>query len=129
MLKLLEHINHNCCSPAKDKCTCVDADQAEVIIFKVFRWHPESICWKDLLLLLEGELVNLSSSKNQFSSDVCVNKDTHIFVTSKSKIEDARKHNISDERETQMMDLRWKITEIFHKIPQEDQKSVTLFHR
>ena len=72
-----------------------------------------------------GELVKLPSPKNQFPCDVCSNKDIPIFATSKSKIDYVGKHNNRDGRETKMMNVRWKIFEFFHRIPQEEQKSVT----
>ena len=64
------------------------------------------ICWKVFLLLLEGELAKFPSPKNNFANDVCINTDIPIFATSKSKIEFVGKHNTSDERETEMMDVR-----------------------
>ena len=72
MLTPLEIIYHAFSNPANDKYAWVGADHAEVIILQDFRWSSELICWKDLLLLLEGELVKLPSPKNQFATDVCI---------------------------------------------------------
>ena len=124
MLKPLEIIYKAFCNPANDKYAWVGADQAEVIVLQDFRWSSELICWKDLLLLLEGEIVKLPSPKNQFATDVCINTDIPIFATSKAKIEFVGKHNARDDRETEMMDVRWKIFEFHHRIPQEDQKNI-----
>ena len=56
MLKPLEHVYHAFCNPANDNYALVGADEAVVIVLLDFRWSPELICWKDLLLLLEGNL-------------------------------------------------------------------------
>ena len=83
--------------------------------------------WSTLqkLLLLEGENVKLPSPKNQFATDVCINTDIPVFVTSKAKIEFVGKHNTRDDTETEMMDVRRKIFEFTHRIPQVDQKIIT----
>ena len=104
MLKPLEIICNAFSNPANDKYAWVGADNEEVIILKGFRWSSELICWKDLLLLLEDEPVRLSSPKNRFATDVCMKTDIPIFATSKAKIEFATKHNMRDNRETEMME-------------------------
>ena len=106
MLKTLEHIYHVFCNPTNDKYAWAGADQAEVIVLQDLNWSPEFICWKILLLLLEVELVKLPSPKNQFASDVCINKDIPTFAKNKSKIEYVRKPNTRDERETERMNVR-----------------------
>ena len=65
----------------------VGANQTEVVVLQDFRWSPKLICWKDLLLLLEVELLKCPSSKNQFAIDACINTNILIFPTSKSKKE------------------------------------------
>ena len=70
----------------------------QLIILQDFRWSSELICWKDLLLLLEGEPVKLPSLKNQFATDVCIETDITIFATSKAKIAFVGKHNMEDNR-------------------------------
>ena len=59
-----------------------------------------------LLLLLEGQTVHLPRPKNQFSTDLCIDRNSTIpfFATSKSDIEYVGKFNLSDERESDMMD-------------------------
>ena len=80
MLKPLELI-YVFSNPANEKYAWVGADTAEIIVFQDFRWCHDSIPWKeDLLLLLEGETVKLPATKNQFSIDVVIKKDTPIFA-------------------------------------------------
>ena len=124
MLKPLEIIYHAFCNPANDKYAWVGADNAEEIILQDFRWSSELICWKGLLLLLESEPVKLPSPKTQFATDVCIKTDIPIFATSKAKIEFVGKHNTRDNQETGMMDVRWKILEFHHRIPQYEQKTI-----
>ena len=66
------------------------------------------ICWKDLLLLLQGEPVKLPSPEDQFATDVCIKTDVLMFAISKAKIEFIEKHNMRDNRETEMMDFGGK---------------------
>ena len=87
LLKPLEIIFRAFTNPANDKYVWFGADQAEVIVLQDFRWSSELICWKDLLLLLEGENVKLPYPKSQFATYVCINTDIRIFATSKAKIE------------------------------------------
>ena len=60
-----------------------------------------------------------------FASDTCINKYVPFFATSKRKTEYPGKRNTGDEKETKIMELRWEIFEFFHRILQEEQKSVT----
>lgn len=125
MLKPLEKIYKTFLSPANDKYGWVGADKAELILLQDYRWNRESIQWKDLLLLLEGETVKLPAPKNLFNSDVVISKDIPIFATSKSKIVHCGKFNYSDERETEMMSARWKYIEFSYQIPQSMQKEIS----
>ncbi|CAB3996967.1 hypothetical protein DSY43_02735 [Paramuricea clavata] len=125
MFKPLSSIYNVFSKPANDKYAWVGADSAEVIVLQDFRWSHEMIPWSDLLLLLEGETVKLPAPKNQFFSDVVIEKDTPIFATSKSRIAYAGKFHSSDERETEMMAIRWKVIEFKHQIPESEQKQVS----
>ena len=125
MLKPLESIYDVFLKPANDKYAWVGVDSAEVILLQDFRWSREMIPWNDLLLLLEGETVKLPAPKNQFSSDVIIAKDTPIFASSKSRITYAGKFNVSDEREAEMMAIRWKVIEFNHQIPESEQKRIS----
>ncbi len=40
-------------NPADNKYSWLDVENAEVIFLNNFRWSPDSITWKELLLLLE----------------------------------------------------------------------------
>ena len=124
LIKPLEQIYRVFSNPANDKYGWVGADSAEVIILQDFRWCRDNITWKDLLLLLEGEVVKLPAPKNQFATDVIINRDTPIFATSKSPVVYVGKFNSTDERETEMMSVRWKYFEFTHQIPQNEQRDV-----
>ena len=124
MCKPLESIYVVFTKPANDKYGWDGADSAEVIVLQDFRWIRDMFAWNDLLLLLEGETVKLPATKNQFSSDIVIEKDTPIFATSKSRIAYVGKFNASDERETELMAIRWKVIEFNHQIPESEQKRV-----
>ena len=107
---------------ANDNYAWVGADNAEVIILQNFRWGSELICWKDLLLPLEGEPVKLPSPKNQFATDVSIKTD--MQMTDITKIECVGKHNMGDNWEKKMIDVQWKVFEFYHRIPQHEQKNI-----
>ena len=124
MLKPLEGIFKVFSNPANDKYAWVGADEAELILLQDFRWSSDLITWKDLLLLLEGENVNLPSPKNHFVKDVCISSDIPIFATGKAPIQFVGRYNVSDERENEMMTVRWNHFHFHHQITEQNQKHV-----
>ena len=116
MLKPLESIYVVFSKPANDKYGWVSADSVEVIVLQGFQWSHDMIAWK-------GKL-RLPAPKNQFSSDIVIEKDTPIFATSKSRIAYVGKFNASDKRESQTMAIRWKVIEFKHQMPESEQKRV-----
>ena len=75
------------------------------------RWTEEMIKWSEFLLLLEGQTVHLPRPKNQFSSDLEINRENKLpfFATSTAEISFIGRYNSRDEREDAMMALRWKV--------------------
>ena len=61
--------------------------------------------WKEMLLLLEGQLVHFPSPKNHYSKDVCLLRDTSVVETFKSRVVFER-NGKSDEVENEMMETR-----------------------
>ena len=100
------------------------AEKAEVILLQDFRFSKDVIAWKDLLLLLEGETVKLPAPKNHFAKDVVIDSDVPIFATSKSPITYKGPFNVEDERETDMMNNRWRIIKFKHVFEEKDQRKV-----
>ena len=125
ILKPLELIYKCFQNPSKDKYAWVGADEAEVILLQDFRWDSETIAWKCMLLLLEGEHVKLPAPKNHFSKDVTITSDIPIFATSKEAIKYKGPNNSSDEIEDKMMDCRWKVFNFKHEFRQDDQKTMS----
>jgi len=109
LLNPLEIIYRAFVNPATGKYAWIGLDQCEVAYLNDFRWSAEIIAWSDFLLLLEGQTVHLPRPKNQFSSDMCIERSNTIpfFATSKTDIEFIGKFNTRDERETDMMSSRW----------------------
>ena len=52
-----------------------------------------------------------------------LSKDTPIFATSKSEIIFIR-NGIKDQRETEMMAVRWKVMKFSHQFPMERQREI-----
>jgi len=125
LLKPLELIFNCFVNPANDKYAWVGAEKSELILMQDFRWTPELISWKDMLLLLEGESVHLPAPRNQYKYDVCIDSDIPVFATSKNRIEYVGKFNSRDDRETEMMEVRWKVIEFNQRILEIDQKVMT----
>lgn len=111
-------------NPANDKYAWVGADKAEVILLQDFRFCREAITWKDLLLLLEGETVKLPAPKNHFATDVVISSDVPIFATSKAPLVFKGPYSVEDERETDMMNSRWRMIRFKHAFEEKDQKNV-----
>lgn len=111
-------------NPANDKYAWVGAEKAQVILLQDFRFSKDVIAWKDLLLLLEGETVKLPAPKNHFSKDVVIDTDVPIFATSKSPITYKGPFNAEDERETDMMNSRWRIIKFKHVFEEKEQRKI-----
>ena len=79
MLKPLETIFHVFSNPSNDKYAWIGADSADVIILQDFRWDRETISWRDLLLLLEGEAVKLPALKTSMPLMLLFTK-TRLFL-------------------------------------------------
>jgi len=121
LLKPLTVIYHTFCNPASGSFAWVGVEDKECIFLNDFRWSPQLIPWHDLLLLLEGELVHLPAPKTHFSQDIQLVKDTPVFCTSKRPLIYI-KNSVMDERETDMMNVRWKIFEFKQPIPEDRQR-------
>ena len=78
-----------------------------------------------MLLLLEGHIVHLPAPKNQYSNDVCIDTDIPIVATSKEPIVYYGRNGRIDERETEMIAVRWRVFELNKKIPEEEQKDIS----
>ena len=76
-------------NPATGRYAWVGLDECEVAYLNDFRWSQEIIAWKDFLLLLEGQTVHFPRPKNQYATDMCINRTNTIpfFGTSKGPIE------------------------------------------
>lgn len=89
----------------------------------MFSFSFQTIAWNDLLLLLEGEPVHLPAPKTHFAKDFLVTNDVPIFCTSSHQLVYVRSGQI-DERETEMMSVRWQHFTLHHQIPQNHQKRI-----
>ena len=110
-------------NPATGTFAWVGVEDAECIFVNDFRWSPTLIPWHDLLLMLEGEVVHLPAPKTHFTRDIELVKDTPIFCTSKRPLIYI-KNGVVDDRESEMMAVRWHIIYFNHQIPQEQQRKI-----
>ena len=111
-------------NPSDNKYSWLGVEDAEAIFLNDFRWSPESIAWKELLLLLEGQTVHLPTPKNMYARDICISRDTPIFAIGKAEIKYIGKFNTTDDIENEMMSVRWKLFKFQHRIPKSEQKKV-----
>ena len=112
------------CNPATGSFAWVGAENAEVLFLNDFRWSKEIIPWHDFLLLLEGSLVHLPAPKTHFMSDITFEKDTPVFATGKHQLVYVRGGEV-DDRETEMMAVRWKVFRFSYQIPSDEQRDIT----
>ena len=102
ILKPLTQVYTTFCNPASETFASVRIENAECIFLNNFRWSAQLIPWHDLLLL-----VHLPAPKTHYTEDIQFAKDTPIFCTSKRPLIFI-KNGIVDNRETEMMAVRWK---------------------
>lgn len=107
---------------------CYVVYQLIVFIFSLqfyFIFSIQIIAWSDFLLLLEGDEVHLPAPKTHFARDMCVpsTADCPIFCTTSHQLI-FMKGGVIDERETEMMAVRWRTFILTRQIPQRDQRSV-----
>ncbi len=69
--------------------------------------------------------MHLPAPKNQHSSDICIDAHIPVFATSKEPIVYRNRNGQIDERETEMMSVRWQVFELNRIIPQNEQKDIT----
>ena len=124
ILEPLSKIFSTFSNPATTSYAWIGVEHAEIILMNDFRWSNELIVWKDLLLLFEGQTVHFPAPKSQYLKDICLENDTPVFATSKGEIEYIGKYNSRDERETEMMQARWRIFHFTNQIPKEEQKEI-----
>ena len=123
LLKPLKVIYHTFCNPATGTFAWVGVEKAECILLNDFRWSSQIIPWRDLLLMLEGDVVHLPTPKTHYSTDICLQRDTPIFATGKGPII-FLKNGVLDQQETDMMSSRWKILKLHHQVPREAQREI-----
>jgi len=111
-------------SPATCSYAWLGVEETEVIFLNDFRYTPAILPWNDMLLLLEGHVVHFAAPKTSYARDIEFTCDTPVFATSKSSIVFIKGSTI-DEKETEMMDVRWRKFHFFHQIPISSHKTVT----
>ena len=73
--------------------------------------------------MFEGQVVHLPAPKTHYAKDIVFEKDTPIFCTGKQPFIYI-KNGVIDQRETEMMLVRWKIFQFNVQIGQNDQKEI-----
>ena len=77
-----------------------------------------------MLLLLEGQTLHLAALITMYAKDILFDNDMLVFATGKDPVKYLGKYNTSDERDDEMMAVRWKIFEFSHQIPVGGQKDI-----
>ena len=115
-------------SPATCSYAWLGGEDKEIIFLNDFRYSPIILPWSDMLLLLEGHVVHFAAPKTSYSEEILFEKDTPIFATSKAPITFV-KNGVLDDRETEMMNVRWRMFSFRFQIPLEKQKAVPICAR
>lgn len=123
LLNPLNVVYNTFCNPASSSFAWVGAESCEVIFLNDFRWSPQILPWHDMLLLLEGQTVHLPAPKCHFAKDLVLDADTPIFCTGKHEIIFI-KAGCTDEKENEMMRVRWRIFNFYSQIPESEQRTV-----
>lgn len=123
LLNPLNKIYSTFTNPASSTFAWVGAESCEVIFLNDFRWSPQVLAWNDMLLLLEGQTVHFPAPKCHFTQDITFDADTPIFCTGKQEIFLVKGGSI-DERESEMMRVRWMVFRFNFQIAEKDQRVV-----
>ena len=115
LLNPLNAIHYTFTNPVTSNFAWVGAESAEVLFLNDFRWSPQVLPWHDMLLLL-GQTVHLPAPKCHYAKHIVFETDTPTFCTDKHELVFI-KGGCIDERETEMMRVRWKIFNFFSQIP------------
>ena len=67
--------------------------------------------------------MHLPAPKSHYAKDIVFNQDTPIFATGKNPIVFV-KNSVLDDKETEMMSVRWKVFRFHSQIPKEEQKDI-----
>ena len=73
--------------------------------------------------MLKGQVLHLPAPKTHYAKDIVFEKDMPIFCTGK-QLFIYIKNGVSDQRETEMMWVRWKIFKFNVQIEQNDQEEI-----
>ena len=73
--------------------------------------------------MLDGQLVHLPALETHCTKDIVFDKDTPIFSTGKHAIIYI-KNGVIDERETEMMSVRWRVFNFNCQIPTEERRDI-----
>jgi len=123
ILNPLNSIFHTFSNPATTSFAWVGAQDCEAIFLNDFRWSDKIIPWHDLLLLLEGQTVHLPAPKSHYAEDIVFERDVPIFCTGKDELVYIR-GGVADSRETEMMQVRWKVVSFNAQIPSTEQVDI-----
>ena len=110
-------------SPTTCSYALLGVKDKEVMLLNDFRWSPVILPWSDMLLLLEGHIVHFAAPKTTYNQDIDFSKDAPIFATSKAPISFI-KGSMTDDRETEMMAVRWRTFKVRHQFDMTCQRPV-----
>ena len=110
-------------NPASTSFAWVGAENCEIVFLNDFRWSSQILAWHDMLLLLEGQTVHLPAPKSHYAQDIVFDSDTPVFCTGKQELQYIR-GQVLDERETEMMRVRWRHFMFYAQIQQNEQRNV-----
>lgn len=123
ILNPLTSVYNTFSNPACSSFAWVGAEDAECIFLNDFRWSAQIIPFHDFLLMLEGQMVHLPAPKTHYARDIVFDKDTPIFCTGKQPIIFI-KNGVIDQRETDMMGIRWRTFFFNVRIEERNQKEI-----
>ena len=116
LLNPLKVIYRTFCSSATGTFAWVGVENPECILLNHFRRPAQIIPWHDLLLMLEGNVVHLPAPKTHYSTNICLQRDTPILATGKGPLIYV-KNGVTEQQQTDMMSLRWRILKLHHQVP------------
>ena len=104
-------------------------EDAEIIFLNDFRWNPIIAAWADFLQASEGDIGYFPRPKTFCKQDVQLTNDTPFLETADGSLVPALEGTAIDRANPNMMDVRWRMFDFWHQIPQaEQQKLISCEH-
>ena len=119
-------------NPTHGTFNWVGAPESDVVLLNDFRhksgsYSKEIMPWNDMLNMLDGSTLHVSTPKTHAPKDALWTRRQPIFATGPDTVKKFHRgvSNVVDEQETSQMDARWQYLYFKHSIKDTDTEILT----